>query len=399
MKIDLAQRIDDLGTESAFAVSLDAAAHAEKGNRVYPFHIGDIDIRTPDNITEAAHQAILDGRTGYNPSAGILPLREALAERVGRDRGVRYSAENVTIQPGGKPVISKFLLALMNPGESVLYPNPGFPIYESQIRFLGGKALPYGYTFTGAGFEINRDEIESAIDSHTRAIIYNNYQNPLGAESSDEEMAWLAELAISRNLWVLSDEAYFHILYEGTPKSIVSLPGMQERSVILYTFGKTYGMTGWRLGAGIAPAAVAEVFHKLNVNQESCTNHFIQYAGIEAITGDQSGASMILNTLRARRDALYDALATIDGLRLFKPNSTFYLFPDITAVYHRLGTPSLEEFRLRTLEATGVAFCTREHFGTPSAGETRMFVRFAFAGISVASITEGIARLRELWHG
>ena len=399
MKIDLAQRIDDLGTESAFAVSLDAAAHAEKGNPVYPFHIGDIDIRTPDNIIQSAHQAILDGKTGYNPSAGILPLREALAERVGRDRGIRYSAENVSIQPGGKPVISKFLLALMNPGESVLYPNPGFPIYESQIRFLGGKALPYGYTFTGAGFEINRDEIESAIDSHTRAIIYNNYQNPLGAESSDEEMAWLAELAISRNLWVLSDEAYFHILYEGTPKSIVSLPGMQERSVILYTFGKTYGMTGWRLGAGIAPAAVAEVFHKLNVNQESCTNHFIQYAGIQAIAGDQSGASMILNTLRARRDALYDALATIDGVRLFKPNSTFYLFPDITAVYHRLDACSLEEFRLRTLEATGVAFCTREHFGTPPAGETRMFVRFAFAGISVASITEGIARLRELWHG
>ena len=274
MKIDLAQRIDDLGTESAFAVSLDAAAQEEKGNPVYPFHIGDIDIRTPDNIIQSAHQAILAGKTGYNPSAGILPLREALAERVGRDRGVRYSAENVSIQPGGKPVISKFLFALMNPGEGVLYPNPGFPIYESQIRFLGGKALPYGYTFTGKGFEINRDEIESAIDSRTRAIIYNNYQNPLGAESSDEEMAWLAELAISRNLWVLSDEAYFHILYEGTPKSIVSLPGMQERSVILYTFGKTYGMTGWRLGAGIAPAAVAEVFHKLNVNQESCTNHF-----------------------------------------------------------------------------------------------------------------------------
>ena len=395
--LPLAKRLENLGTETAFAVSLDAAAFAAKGNKVYPFHLGDLDMRTPDNIIDAAHQAMLSGKTGYAPAAGIQPLREALAENVGRDRGVEYGPENVAIQPGGKPVIPKFLETVMNPGEAVFYPNPGFPIYESQINYLGGEAIPYGYTYTGDQFIINRDEIESQIRDNARALIYNNYQNPIGAESTDEEMQWLADFAVKYNLWVLSDEAYFKILYSDKGKSIVSLPGMRERTVILYTFSKTYAMTGWRLGGAIGPPEVIAHFAKLNVNIESCTSHCIQYAGMECLQGDQSGAEEILHTLEERRDALFSELQKIEGVDVFKPHSSFYLFPDITTIYERLGSTSLEDFRLRTLEETGVSFCTREHFGTPLPSETRKFVRFAFSGISSENIREGLARLRDYW--
>ena len=185
MNRPLAHRLSNLGTETAFAVSDDASAFAAAGNEVYPFHLGDIDLRTPPNIIEAAHKAMLDGMTGYDPSAGIMPLREALARNISADRGIDYGPENIAVQPGGKPVIGKFLEILMNPGDGVLYPNPGFPIYESQINFIGGRALPYGYTPTEGGFEIVREQIESQIDGRVIAIIYNNYQNPIGAQSSD----------------------------------------------------------------------------------------------------------------------------------------------------------------------------------------------------------------------
>jgi len=397
MSLQRAERLDRLGTETAFAVSLDAAAFAAEGNAVYPFHLGDLDMRTPLNIIEAANSAMLDGKTGYDPSAGIMPLREALADDIGRDRGIPLSAENIAVQPGGKPVIAKFLEIVMDPGRSVLYPNPGFPIYESQINFLGGRAVPYGYRQTENGFEINREQIERAIDGTTCAIIYNNYQNPIGAESSEEEIQWLADLVLRHDLWVLADEAYFKILYEGEGRSIASLPGMFERTVILYTFSKTYAMTGWRLGAAVGPREITEIMAKLNVNVESCTNHFIQYAGVEALTGDQSGAREIMGILQERRDALRRELLDIDGVTVINPNSTFYLFPDITEVYERLGVKSLEEFRSRTLRETGVSFCTREHFGTPLEEENRKFVRFAFSGISVERIREGLVNLKKFW--
>jgi len=394
----LSDRLSRLGTETAFAVSADAATFGAKGNKIYPFHLGDIDIRTPLNIIEAAHQAMLDGKTGYDPSAGIPQLREILADHIAGSRGVSYLAENICIQPGGKPVIGKFLNVIMNPGDGVLYPNPGYPIYESQINYLGGKTLPYGYIATDEGFKIDRDKVESQMDSHTRIFIYNNFQNPIGAESDEEEMSWLADLAIKNDLWVLSDEAYFNIRYSGNSKSIVSFPGMIDRTVILHTFSKTYAMTGWRLGAAVGPKPVIDAISKLNVNDESCTNHFIQYAGIEAITGDQSGAGQILAALRSRRDALIEDLSAISGMIVAKPNTTFYLFPDITDIYHRMNSKSLEEFRLNTLYQTGVSFCTREHFGKPQPGERQKFIRFAYSGISVEQIREGVAKLKNYWE-
>ena len=280
MRREFAKRMHLLGTETAFAVSADAAAFAAAGNAVYPFHLGDIDLPTPQNIIEAAHQAMLEGKTGYDPSAGIMPLREILAETVGADRGVRYGPENVAVQPGGKPVISKFLEVFMNPAESVLYPNPGFPIYESQIRYLGGRPLPYGYVRVETGFEIMRDQVEAQIDDSTCAIIYNNYQNPIGAESTEDEMEWLADLAHRHNLMVLSDEAYFKILFSGRGRSIVSLPGMRERTIILYTFSKTYAMTGWRLGAAIGPENV------IRADDEAERQYRVVHQPLHPVCGD-----------------------------------------------------------------------------------------------------------------
>ncbi len=395
MKTDYASRLTKLGTETAFAVSQDAAEFAAEGNKVYPFHLGDINIPTPENIMEATTKALRDGKTGYIPSDGIPQLRDAIAEKIGIERDISLTRKNVVVQPGGKPVIPKFIQALMNPGDGVLYPNPGYPIYESQIEFHGGNPLPYGYIPHSNGFSIDRDRVEDMIDSNTRLFIYNNYQNPMGGESAQDEMEWIAHLAQRHDLWVLSDEAYFNIQYSGKPKSIVSLPGMQERTVILYTFSKTYAMTGWRLGAAIGPADLMKIFAKLGVNDESCTNHFIQYGGMEALNGNQEGSQTILTELKKRRDALSAKLREIEGVSLFNPNSTFYLFPDITELYHQIGAQSYEDFRSRVLRETGVSFCTREHFGTPLPNEDRKYIRFAYSGISVSDIKESMSKLQE----
>ncbi|MBP7830619.1 MAG: aminotransferase class I/II-fold pyridoxal phosphate-dependent enzyme [Kiritimatiellae bacterium] len=394
----IAKRIERLGTETAFAVSEDARAWAAKGHDVYPFHLGDMNIRTPLNIIEAANKAMLDGKTGYCPAAGIPELREVIAADLGKNRGIAFKMENVSVQPGGKPVIGKFFQALMNEGDEVLYPNPGYPIYESQIQFLGGVAVPYGYTMTKNGFEIQRDKLEAAVNKRTKCLVYNNGQNPLGAESSDEEMQWLADFCMRHNLWVLADEPYFHTRYSGKSKSITSLPGMQERSVILMSFSKRYAMTGWRLGGALGPKAVIDVINKLNVNQESCSCQFIQYAGVEALKGDQSGALEINRVLKERRDVLVAALRGIKGVTVYNPEVTFYLFPDVTEVFRRRGYTDQQKFRLDTLRETGISFCSRSHFGRPLPGEDRVFIRFAFSGIHVDRIREGLAKLKAYWE-
>ena len=389
-----ANQLNQLGTETAFAVSAQAQAWAKKGHKVYPFHLGDINLATPENIVEATLKGIRDGKTGYCPSEGILPLREALAHDVGTKRGVTYGANNVSVQPGGKPTIGKFISAIMNPGDEVLFPNPGYPIYESQIEYQGGRSMPYGYVQTDKGFDIDLDRLKASITDKTVAIIYNNYQNPLSAESSKEEMEAIAQLAIDHDLWVLADDAYYEMLYDGNPLSIVSIPGMQERTVILYTFSKKYAMTGWRVGGSIGPKKIINIISKLNVNAESCTTHFIQAAMVEALTGDQSGAQNILNTLRERRDATVAGLNAIDGIDIPTARSTFYLFPNVTEIMKRKGFDKIEQLQVNALENANVSFCTREHFGRPLSDETEFFIRFAYSGITVDDINEGMAKLK-----
>lgn len=390
----IAERIRRLGTETAFAVSAEAARWREQGHTVYPFHLGDMDLPTPGNIVEAAQKAIREGRTGYCPNAGILPLREALATDVGASHGLDYGPENVAVQPGGKPVIGKFILALMDPGDEVLYPNPGYPIYESQIEFHGGIAKPYGYVEGAENFELDFDALEAAVTPRTRLLVYNNLQNPTGAESSPKELERLAALALRHDLLVLCDEAYWDIRYSGESRSLASLPGMSERCVILYTFSKKFAMTGWRLGAAVGPSLFIDVIAKLNVNDESCSNHFVQYGALEGLTGDQSGPQRIVDTLRERRDAAVGILNGIPGVRCFRPEATFYLFPNVTGLMESKGFGTYDELRRAALEQTGVSFCTRLHFGRELAGETERYVRFAYSGIDTAMIREGLGKLK-----
>ena len=386
----LATRLEQLGTETAFAVSLAAAEWGAKGNRIFPFHLGDLNIATPKNVVEAMDKAIADGKTGYCPAAGIPQLREALADDVGARRGLSFAPSNVVVQPGGKPVITKFIQAVMNPGDEVLYPNPGYPIYESQIEYFGGVAKSYRYLPTSSGFAIDLDQVKSLITPKTKAIIYNDLQNPIGAESTDAEREAIAELAIKHDLWVLSDEAYFEMRYSGKSKSIAQLPGMLERTVILYTFSKKFAMTGWRLGAAIAPNELATMIAKLNTNDESCTTHFVQYGGVEAIRGDQSSVTTMLDTLRERRDTAVQMLNAMPGVNVHSPEATFYLFPEVTGAMKAKGIDDLAVFAEQALHATGVSFCTRRHFGRPQPGEERQYIRFAFSGINNKDIKEGL---------
>lgn len=395
----LAERMTRLGTETAFAVSAEAAAHRAAGNRVYPFHLGDMDLATPANVMDAAQKAMRDGKTGYCSNWGVAELREALAEDINRTHGTSYTAANVAIQPGGKPVIGKFVQALVNPGDEVLYPNPGYPIYESQIEFYGATAIPYGYTEGPTTFEIRLDQLRESATPKTKFLVYNDLQNPTGAESSDEELAAIAQFVAERDLTVLCDEAYFDIRYQGKSRSLVSLPGMAERCVLLYTFSKKFAMTGWRLGAAIAPAPMADAIAKLNVNIESCSNHFIQYGALEGLRGDMSGPTAILRELESRRDAAVDVLNTIAGVRCHRPNATFYLFANVTEAMARKGITTYDEFRRAALHATGVSFCTRLHFGRELPGETERYVRFAYSGISVADIEEGLGKLKAWIEG
>lgn len=390
----IADRISNLGTETAFAVSAEAAAFAAKGNKIYPFHLGDMNLITPANVIEATIGALKDGKTGYCPNAGIPQLREVLAADVTASHGIQYKMENVAIQPGGKPTISKFIQALMNPGDEVLYPNPGYPIYESQIEFHGGKAVPYGYIPGDKNFAIDLDAIEERITDRTKLLILNDLQNPTGAECMPSELEFLADLVRKHNLYVLCDEAYFDIRYDGESASFASLPGMQERCVILYTFSKKFAMTGWRLGAAIGPERIIDVIAKLNVNDESCSNHFIQYGAMEGLTGDQAGPEDILKTLRERRDTAVDILNTIEGVSCFRPSATFYLYPDVTEAMKHKGIRDYEDFRKTILHETGVSVCTRLHFGRPLEGEDRSYIRLAYSGIDIPEIEEGLKKLK-----
>ena len=393
--MEIADRIARLGTETAFAVAREAETFATGGNNAFAFHLGDLNLATPSTVVEGAFRALRDGKTGYAPSAGIPQLREALAADVTTSHGVEYTMENVAIQPGGKPTIGKFFMALLNPGDEVLYPNPGFPIYESQIEFNEGVAVPYGYVEGRDTFEIDFASLEDGITDKTRLLVLNDLHNPTGAECSVEEHERLAGLVRRHDLYVLVDEAYFHVRYAGESRSFVSQPGMAERSVILYTFSKKFAMTGWRLGASIGPRDLIDVIAKLNVNHESCSNHFVQYGGLAGLEGDQAEVRAIVDTLRKRRDVAVQQLNQIEGVKCFKPNTTFYLYPNVTEVMLDKGLNDYEKFRRAVLRATGVSFTTRLHFGRATGDGYQRHIRFAYSGIDIDRIEEGIVRFKE----
>ena len=389
-----AKRMDLLGSETAFAVSAEAANLASTGIKIYPFHLGDINLPTPPSVVSAANGAIKDGKTGYCPAPGIPELRKALSKNVGDARGLSYSIENVSIQPGGKPSIGKYIAAAMEKGDVVLYPNPGYPIYESQIEFYRGVACPYGYVNTPEGLRLDFNAIEEGIKKGAKHIFYNNYNNPTGASSPDNEIERLANLVVENDMFLISDDAYFDTLYDGTPKSIASLPGMYERTLTMYTFSKKFAMTGWRLGGAIGPEEIIEQITRLNINMESCTTHFVQHAGVAGLNAPKNETQEILDKLQGRRDILVEILNGIDGVEAHMPEAGFYVFPKITSLLQRLGFNDVEEFRKKVLKETGVSFCGRHHFGRPLENETDSYIRLAFSGISKDDLQEGMAKLK-----
>ena len=390
----IANRMDLLGSETAFAVSAEASNLAATGKKIYPFHLGDINLSTPKSVIQAANKAIEEGKTGYCPAPGILELREALATDVGNARGITYDMENVSVQPGGKPSIGKYIASMMEKGDSVLYPNPGYPIYESQIEFYEGIAVPYGYTNTSDGLKLDFKAIEEGIENGAKHIFYNNYNNPTGASSSKDEIERLANLVIENEMFLISDDAYFDTLYDGKPKSIASYPGMYDRTLTMYTFSKKFAMTGWRLGASVGPKKVIEQINRLNVNMESCTAHFVQYAGLAGLNAPKQETQDILDVLKGRRDVLVKILNEIEGVEVHMPEAGFYVFPKITKLLEYTGFDDVEEFRKVVLKETGVSFCGRHHFGRPLENEKDYYIRLAFSGIGLNDLKEGMKLLK-----
>ncbi|MDI6870627.1 MAG: pyridoxal phosphate-dependent aminotransferase [Bacillota bacterium] len=390
----LAERLQRLGTENAFEVLAEVNKLMAQGRHIVSFAIGEPDFNTPENIKEAAVAALRRNETHYGPSAGLPVLRQAIAAEVSRTRGIPVSPDEVVVVPGGKPVIFHGLLALADPGDEVLYPNPGFPIYESVIRFVGATPVPIPLR-EEREFSLDPDEVARLITPRTKLIILNSPHNPTGGVIPPGDLAAVAELARAHDLWVLSDEIYSRILFEGEFHSIASLPGMKERTVILDGFSKTYAMTGWRLGYGVMPAELATWVARLETNCESCTCTFTQLAGVEALTGEQSGPAAMVEEFRARRDLIVDGLNSIRGVKCLKPHGAFYVFPNVTEACRNLGLPNAKALQEKLLYEGNVAVLPRSAFGQRNRDESEEYVRLSYA-TSRENIIEGLKRIKAI---
>ena len=380
--MNFADRMDRLGTESAFEVLAKAKGLEAQGRDIVHLEIGQPDFITPANICEAAFKAMKDGHTGYGPSAGLLEFREVIAEHISETRGVEIHPDEVTVTPGAKPIIFFTILALVNEGDEVIYPNPGFPIYESVIDFIDGKAIPLPLR-EEVNFRFRIEDLEASISDRTKLLIINSPQNPTGGTSAKSDLEAIAELAIKHNFHVLTDEVYSRILYEGVHDSLISLPGMKERTILLEGHSKTYAMTGWRLGYGIAPTELADKITQLTINSNSCTATFTQFAGIEALKGPQDFVHEMVTEFRKRRDAIVDGLNAIEGVSCIKPFGAFYVFPNVSQL--PLSCQDLSDY---LLEDAGVAVLPGTAFGKYGDG----YLRLSYAN-SLENIQEALARM------
>ena len=365
----LAKRMERLGTETAFEVLARAKGLEAEGRDIVHLEIGEPDFDTPRNIIDKAVEALRSGYTHYGPAAGIPEVRKTFAEHIAGDRGIDVGPDNVVIVPGGKPIIYFPLTALVDPGDEVIYPNPGFPIYESVINFLEGTAVPLKLA-EEKDFSFDIEDLRAAASDKTKLLIINSPQNPTGGMLSSDDLDAIAELAVKHDFWVLSDEIYSKIIYEGTHDSISTRPGMLERTIILEGHSKTYAMTGWRLGYGIMPADLAASVAKLQTNCTSCTAAFTQIAGAEALTGPQDAARAMVAEFKVRRDLLVEGLNAIEGISCRKPRGAFYVFPNITG----LGLTS-KQAETRLLDEFGVAALAGTSFGAFGEG----YLRFSYA--------------------
>lgn len=377
-----ADRMDRLGTESAFEVLAKAKGLEAQGKDIVHLEIGQPDFITPANISEAAFKAMKDGHTGYGPSAGLLEFREVIAEHISETRGVEIHPDEVTVTPGAKPIIFFTILALINEGDEVIYPNPGFPIYESVIDFIDAKAVPLPLR-EEVNFRFRIEDLEASISDRTKLLIINSPQNPTGGTLAKSDLEAIAELAVKHNFYVLTDEVYSRILYEGVHDSLISLPGMKERTILLEGHSKTYAMTGWRLGYGIAPIELADKITQLTINSNSCTATFTQFAGIEALKGPQDFVHDMVTEFRKRRDAIVDGLNAVEGVSCIKPLGAFYVFPNVSQL--PLSCQDLSDY---LLEDAGVAVLPGTAFGKYGDG----YLRLSYAN-SLENIQEALARM------
>ncbi len=378
----LAERMHRLGVESAFDVLVRARALEAKGRGIIHLEIGEPDFPTPAHIVEAAKRALDQGWTHYGPPQGFPELREAVAESVSASRGIKVGPEHVSIVPGGKPIIFFPMLALLEPGDEVIYPNPGFPIYESMIRYLGATPVPMRL-IESRGFSFDLDLLRDKLSDHTRMLVLNSPQNPTGGVIPEEDLRAIAEMVRDRDLIVLSDEIYSRIYYDDPPVSIASYPGMLEKTIILDGFSKAYAMTGWRMGYGVMPVWLVEAVTKLMVNSNSCTASFTQRAGIAALRGPQDAVEAMMAEFRRRRDAFCRALNRIPGFRCAIPGGAFYAFPNVEQT--GVGSKELADI---LLEEAGVACLDGGAFGDYGEG----YIRFSYAN-SLENLMEAVVRI------
>ncbi|MFP3897217.1 MAG: pyridoxal phosphate-dependent aminotransferase [Anaerolineales bacterium] len=385
-EMNFAERMSRLGSESAFEVLARARALEAEGREIVHLEIGEPDFDTPPNITDAACEAMRDGATHYVPSAGIPELRLVVAEEMGRTRGQEIDPDQVVITPGAKPIMFFTILALGEPGREMVYPNPGFPIYKSMIDFVGAKAVPIPLR-EERGFRFDVDELADLVNERTALIILNSPQNPTGGMLEPEDLEAIAEICVARDIPVLSDEVYDHMIYEGEFASISSCEGMsvRERTILLNGFSKTYAMTGWRLGYGVMPPSMAEAVTRLMVNSNSCTCAFNQWAGLEALTGPQESVEKMMEAFRERREIFIKGLNDIPGIRCVSPRGAFYAFPNITAT--GMDSKTCADF---FLEEAGVACLSGAAFGEYGEG----YLRLSYAN-SVENLEKALERMEQ----
>ena len=382
--MQVAERMSRLGTETAFEVLVKARALEAQGRDVVHLEIGEPDFDTPPHVIAAGKKALDDGYTHYGPSAGLPELREAIAVDVARSRGIEARASQVVVTPGAKPIMFFVVMALAQAGDEVIYPDPGFPIYESAIRFVGATPVPVPLR-EERGFSLDVDELRSLVSPRTRLIILNSPHNPTGGTLPEDDLCAIAAVALQHRIPVLSDEIYSQMLYDGTFRSITAYDGMMDLTVILDGFSKTYAMTGWRLGYGVMPESLAHHVTRLMTNCNSCTASFTQRAGLAALQGPQDAVGEMMSEFRQRRDLFVAGLNGIDGIQCAVPGGAFYAFPNITG----LGRTS-KEVADYLLQEGGVAALAGDDFGPNGAG----YVRFSYAN-SLDNLKKALERIAD----
>ncbi len=389
-----AKRMDSLGTENAFVVLAEINKLKSQGKDIVSFCIGEPDFDTPQNIKNAGIDAINNNYTHYGPSAGLPGLREVVADYITKTRNIKIDPNEVVITPGGKPIIYYSIHALVDSGDEVIYPNPGFPIYESVINFVGAKPVPIPL-LEEKGFSFDIDHLKKIVNDKTKMIILNSPQNPTGGVLSKEDLEAIAVLVNKYDLWVLSDEIYSRIIYEGEFSSIVSMKGLKDRTIILDGFSKTYAMTGWRIGYGVMPEKLALKISQLVTNCESCTATFTQMAAIEAYLGPQDGVGKMVSEFKERRDLIVKLLNEIEGFKCLVPRGSFYVFPNVTEACKNLGLKDSRELQRFILHKADVAVLSRTAFGVKNEGENEEYIRLSYA-TSRENIVKGLGQIKKL---